>query len=367
MTEQVADLRWLALGRVAGLGCLGFKRLLEFFGDPTQVFDASRQTLGRVEGLSRMARSRILTFRDWEALAAELELATAVKARLVRYSDESYPSRLREIPDPPPTLFVKGTLDQLDIALAVVGSRRASDYGRRMTRRLCEGLAALGICVVSGLARGIDAAAHAAALATTGSTVAVLGSGIDVTYPSENRGLAERIATRGALISEFPMGTPPLPHNFPLRNRIISGLSLGVVVVEAAERSGSLITARLALEQNREVFAVPGEADAGQSRGTHQLIKQGAKLVEGVPDIIEEIAPELLYRSARPLGSSARALPDVPEPARGVLRLLESGPLAIDQLIHESGLSAAQMSEILLTMELQGWLSQLPGKRFELN
>jgi len=367
MPERESDLRWLALGRVAGLGYSGFKRLVDFFGDPTRAFSASPKTLDRVEGLSRLAVKGIVTFRGWDALTSELDLAAATDARLIRYCDETYPWRLREISDPPPILFAKGSLEQWDPAVGVVGSRSATDYGRKITRQLCEGLGSVGICIVSGMARGIDATAHAAALATAGSTIAVFGSGVDVIYPKENRALAEEIAACGAVISEFPMGTPPLPCNFPLRNRIISGLSLGVVVIEAAERSGSLITARLALEQGREIFAVPGQVGTSQSRGTHNLIKQGAKLVEGIADIIEEIAPQLLQQAAAPTESSARRLTDVPEPARGVLQLLQSGPLAIDQLIHSSGLSAARMSEILLTMELQGFLSQLPGKRFELN
>lgn len=360
--------RWLALGRVPGLGPLGFKRLIDYFGDPTRAFDASPETLGRVDGLSPAARRELPAFRAWDAVTAELAQAAACGAHLLRYCDEEYPRLLREIPDPPPILFVKGVLVPLEPAIGVVGSRKASAYGRRLARELCTGLAALGICIVSGMARGIDAVAHGAALSANGRTIAVLGSGIDMIYPKENAPLAEQTAARGALVSEFRPGMPPLATNFPVRNRLISGLSLGVVVIEAAERSGSLITARLAAEQGREVFAVPGSVGSDRSRGTHRLIKQGAKLVEEVLDIVEEISPQLGGRSALEEPQSIlQPLVGLAEPAHRIVELLRCEPAQIERLIDDSGLSAAQVSEILLDLELRGIVNQLPGKRFELN
>ena len=245
-----------------------------------------------------------------------------------------------------------------------------------MTRLLCLGLAAMGVAVVSGLARGIDGEAHETALSQGGRTVAVLGSGVDVTYPPEHRDLCRRVEASGAVLSEHPMGTAPLPHHFPARNRIISGLSLGVVVVEATARSGSLITARWALEQGREVFAVPGPAGPSRSRGPHRLIRQGAKLVENVADIIEEIAPQLAAAPSPPSGPS----PEIAMPPDGtsagrsllggaageILRDLEAGPLQVDDVIERTGLSPQQVSQMLLELELQGLLRQLPGKRYAL-
>jgi DNA processing protein len=247
----------------------------------------------------------------------------------------------------------------------VVGSRSASEYGLRVTRDLCRGLASLGFTIVSGMARGIDAAAHEAALEAGGRTVAVLGSGIDVVYPPEHEQLYQKISRQGAVVSELPVGTPPLSFNFPARNRLISGMAVGVVVVEATEKSGSLITAGLALEQGREVFAVPGEAGASRSRGTHQLIRQGAKLVERVEDILEEVAPQLASRAATPQASLPLALPpNMSAEAKKVLELVLGRPRQIDEVIETSGLTPAKVSEILLDLEILGLLKQLPGKRF---
>jgi len=295
---------------------------------------------------------------------------------LVRYRDPAYPERLRAISDPPPVLHVRGSPEAVGRpAVGVVGTRAPSEYGREMTRLLCRGRASGGIAVVSGMARGIDGEAHETALSAGGDTVAVLGSGVDVPYPPEHRDLCRRIEEGGAVISEYPMGARPLPHHFPARNRIISGLSLGVVVVEATERSGSLITARWALEQGREVFAVPGPAGAGRSRGPHRLIRQGAKLVEDVADIIEEIAPQLAAAPAPVPSPEEAADPDgvaggaasLGGAAGAILRGLEAGPLPVDDVIHRTGLSPQQVCQALLEMELQGLLRQLPGKRYALN
>ena len=365
------DLAWLAFGRVTGLGCVGFRRIAEFFADPTDAFFSGRGALREVPGLSRAAAGGLLAFSAWDRLADEMHRIREAGVRLVRYSDASYPERLRAIPDPPAVLYVRGSPETVAYpAVGVVGSRAPSDYGRESARLLCRGLAGAGIAVVSGMARGIDGEAHEAALSRGGGTVAVLGSGVDVPYPPEHRDLCRRIVEGGAVLSEHPLGTAPLPHHFPARNRIISGLSLGVVVVEATERSGSLITARWALEQGREVFAVPGPAGASRSRGPHRLIREGAKLVEDVADIIEEIAPQLAHASppvsAEPEGSSGGKFP-LGGAAGTILRDLEAGPLPMDDVIRRTGLSAPQVCEVLLEMELQGLLKQLPGKRYALN
>ncbi len=371
-------LAWLAFGQVRGLGCVGFRRIVDFFADPTDSFYSSRGTLCGVPGLSRTAVDGLLGFSAWERLAEELGRVRDAGARLVRYCDPGYPERLRTLPDPPPVLYARGSTEVATApAVGVVGTRAPSEYGREMTRVLCRGLAAAGITVVSGMARGVDGEAHEAALHRGGGTVAVLGSGVDVTYPPEHRDLRDRIEASGAVLSEHPMGTAPLPHHFPARNRIISGLSLGVVVVEATERSGSLITARWALEQGREVFAVPGPAGSSRSRGPHRLIREGAKLVEHVADIIEEIAPQLAAAptllpgpspdaAAGPSGAPGDRLP-LAGTAGAILRDLEAGPLQVDDVIHRTGLSPQQVCEVLLEMELQGLLKQLPGNRYALN
>ncbi|TAK07198.1 DNA-protecting protein DprA [bacterium] len=357
---------WLALARVKGLGCVGFKNLADHFGDPRQAFSASEAELAQVPGLDKGAIEGLLTFSEWEEVAKELERISEAGARILPFSAADYPARLRTIADPPPFLYVKGEMRERDgRAVAVVGSRSASDYGMRITRDLCQGLASLGFTVVSGMARGIDGEAHETALGAGGRTVAVLGSGVDVAYPPEHEKLYRRICQDGAILSELPVGTPPFSYNFPARNRLISGLSLGVVVVEATEKSGSLITAALALEQGREVFAVPGEAGASRSRGTHRLIRQGAKLVETVEDIIEEIAPQLLAQAGAPHREASISLPpDMGAEARKIYALVMERPLQIDEVIEGSGLSPAKVSEVLLELEMKGFLHQLPGKRF---
>ena len=273
---------------------------------------------------------------------------------------------MRTIADPPPCLYTKGEIRAADnTAVAVVGTRSASDYGRRVARELSHGLVSLGFTVISGMARGIDAVAHDSALNSGGRTIAVLGSGVDLAYPPEHEKLYQRISAQGAVVSELPIGTRPLAFNFPARNRLISGLSIGVVIVEATEKSGSLITAALALEQGREVFAVPGQAGASRSRGAHQLIRQGAKLVDSVEDIIEEIAPQLGRRAAQAQSQPARRLPpNTAVEVRKIFDLLQDRPLHIDDLVQASGMAASRVSQILLELELQGFLKQLPGSRY---
>jgi DNA processing protein len=357
---------WIALSRVKGLGCVGFKKLASHFASPTDAFSASVAELEQIEGLDKEAVASLSRFAAWNEARAELQRVHQAGVKVVPFTDPLYPARLRVIADPPPLLYLKGDFrPEDDKAVAIVGSRSASEYGRRVARDLCRGLVTLGFTVVSGMARGIDGAAHEAALDSGGRTIAVLGSGVDRAYPLEHAGLYQRISAQGAVISEFALGTRPLAFNFPARNRLIAGLSMGVVVVEATEKSGSLITAALAAEQGRDVFAVPGEVGSSRSRGAHRLIRQGAKLVERVEDIVEEIAPQLMTSAGFAAQPRARTLPPhASEEARKVFALLVERPLHIDEVIQTSGLSSARVAEILLELELQGFLRQLPGKRY---
>ena len=366
MLNESEYLPWLALRRVNGLGCAGFKTIAEHLGDPRRAFGISDRELAQIPGLDSQAIRGLLSFSEWDEARTEIDRIAKAGAKIIPYNNKYYPARLRMIPDPPPFLYMMGEFgDGIEKTVAVVGSRSASEYGLKMTRELCYGLASSGFAVISGMARGIDGQAHEAALEAGGRTVAVLGSGVDVAYPLEHKDLYERICKHGAIFSELPMGTPPFSYNFPSRNRLISGLSLGVVVVEATEKSGSLITASLANEQGREVFAVPGQAGASRSRGTHRLIRQGAKLVEGVEDILEEIAPQLLSQAGVVKQSYRPSLPpNTSLEAKAVFELVQQSPLQIDDVIQASGLSSAKVSEILLDLEIKGLLKQLPGKRY---
>jgi len=294
--------------------------------------------------------------------------------RALSPADAGYPSRLAEVPDAPATLHVRGALVDADaLAVAIVGSRRATPYGLEVAETLAADLAARGVTIVSGLARGIDAAAHRGALRVGGRTLAVLGSGIDVIYPPENRRLAAEIAERGALLSQFAPGTPPLPQNFPTRNQVIAALSLAVVVVEAAEKSGSLITARLAAELGREVLAVPGRITAPESRGANRLIQDGAHVAMGWEDVVG-VLPERWKARVTATAGIARAgdaaavgrgaLEGEPSGYRSILELLGEDPIDIDHVIERSGLGAGRVSAALLELELEGRVRQIEGKRF---
>ena len=299
---------------------------------------------------------------------------TGTMSRALSRADARYPSRLAEVPDAPATLHVRGALVDADaLAVAIVGSRRATPYGLDVAETLAADLAARGVTIVSGLARGIDAAAHRGALRVGGRTLAVLGSGIDVIYPPENRRLAAEIAERGALLSQFAPGTPPLPQNFPTRNQVIAALSLAVVVVEAAEKSGSLITARLAAELGREVLAVPGRITAPESRGANRLIQDGALVAMGWEDVVG-VLPERwkarvtatagIGRAGDAAAVGRGALEGEPSGYRSILELLGEDPIDIDHVIERSGLGAGRVSAALLELELEGRVRQIEGKRF---
>ena len=298
----------------------------------------------------------------------EPSVAIAQDGKVVALEDALYPAWLRTIADPPPVLYCHGLPEPRDRqAVAIVGARKATSYGLRITETLARELSGAGFTIVSGFARGIDAAAHRAALEAGGRTIAVLGCGLDVDYPPEHADLREEIATCGAVLTEFAPGTKPLAHHFPRRNRIISGLSLGVIVVEAAEDSGSLITARLALDQGRDVFAVPGPIDAALSRGPHGLIKQGAKLVETVDDIVEELLPQIDTAGIpkrRPVLAEAAELPNLSSEERLLLDQMSREPLHLDDLTERSGLTPGGVAGILLGLELKDVVRQLPGQRY---
>jgi DNA processing protein len=365
---------WIALKWVEGVGNVAFKTLIEAFGSPQKVFEAPLPHIKAVPGIGAGTAHQIRDFADWKKVETELEGAERAGVSIVTSQDPLYPPSLACIYDNPAFLYVKGSLSDEDINVAVVGSRMASTYGRYTTERLCRELAMRGITVVSGLARGIDSAAHRGALSGRGRTIAVLGCGIDIVYPSENERLFKEIAENGAVVSEFPMGTAPNAPNFPARNRIISGLSLGVVVVEAGEKSGSLITARVALEQGRDVFAVPGSIDTSGARGTNKLIKQGAKLIENVDDIIEEILPQTrrkplpasLVEGRKNPGGRREKSPApkdhaLTESEMALWQILSEKPVHIDHIISSAGLSAREVLNILLRLELQGLITQRPG------
>ena len=349
-----------------GVGSVIFNRLIKAFHTPEKVFQATPDMLKRVEGIrSNTIKAITNNVKDGDWLNRELDHLEKLGLALLTLNDAYYPHNLKMIYDPPPILYIKGEIQEGDgLSLAIVGSRSASAYGKDTTQRLARSLAERGFTIVSGLARGIDTAAHKGALKAGGRTLAVLGSGIDVIYPWENNRLAEEISEHGAVISEFSLGTQPEAPHFPSRNRIISGLSLGTIIIEASFRSGSLITARLALEQGREVFAVPGNVDSPWSKGTNRLIKEGAKLVMDTEDIIEEVLPQ--YEVPIKLNNDRPSEPeDLTLEGKAILALLEASPVPIDSLIQQTGFPSGQVSSLLLDLELKGLVKQLPGKLFK--
>jgi DNA processing protein len=358
------ELHWIGLKSIPGIGNVIFRRLLERFETPEAVLSASPAALSAVRGVNSDAVEAIADGR-WRSFAEqECNRLSASGARLVTFTSAEYPKSLFEIPDPPPFLYLRGELRSHETSIAIVGSRRATALGIQTTTRLAGALASHGITVTSGMARGVDTAAHNGALAAGGRTIGVLGCGIDKVYPPENRTLFQKMAEKGCLVSEFPLGTMPLAENFPRRNRIISGLSRGVLVVEAAENSGSLITAQYALEHGRDVFAVPGNISFATSRGSNRLIKQGAKLVDCVEDILEELPGYgNISRTAEPQPQPVRSFSLTPKEA-AIYELLARSPLHIDDIIAQTELTAAEVSSMLLHLELKGAVTPLPGTHY---
>ena len=363
-------LAWVALRGISGVGPVLFHRLVQAFGGPAQVFQTPSKELRAVRGVSATLAQAILGFRQWDRVEDHLSRLQAFGAEIFTLDDPGYPVRLKEIPFPPPLIFVKGEIKPEDsLALAMVGTRGASYYGMKICRSLAGELARRGVTVVSGLARGIDTAAHQGALEGGGRTLAVLGCGLDVVYPPENRELYGRIQESGALITEYPLGTPPEAHNFPRRNRLISGLALGVLVVEAGAKSGANITAQCALEQGREVLAVPGPISSPTSQGPHRWIRQGAKLVQDVDDILVELPGK-----GAAVRVEAGIPPDAPSGIRPgffrvddpLLPLLGVEPVQLEELVQASSLPAPEVMSRLTLLELQGLVRELPGKCYVL-
>jgi DNA processing protein len=365
-------LPWFCLKSVPGIGNHLFKRLIDRFHLPEAVFQASRHELLEIEGISQRQADAILNYEAPGSIKTELEQTDQKGFEIITQADSAYPPLLKEIPDPPPFLYVSGSLDGSSKNIAVVGSRNPTAYGISATQNLCADLTAHGITIVSGMAVGIDTAAHRGALAGRGNTIAVLGSGFNKIYPSQNRSLFKRISEEGAVISEFALNTEPEAHHFPIRNRIISGMSMGTIVVEATRRSGSLITARLAADQNREVFAVPGSIQSFKSTGTHALIKQGAKLVENAQDVIEELGAYMdmetpvLRQDGLP-SHTERKPPSLSPEEQPVYDSLSPYPEHIDTLIRRTHIESGKLLSLLLQLELKGIVQQLPGKYFAIS
>lgn len=354
-------LYYLGFNRVSGIGPARLDRIIAYCGSLESAWHAPMGELAAA-GLDSRSIEALVQARRTLDLEAEYERVLAAGVRLISRDDPDYPTLLAQTTNPPFLLYVRGTLTELDRwAVAVVGTRQASTYGKEVTRKLVAGLAAAGITVVSGLALGIDAVAHSAALAAGGRTLAVLGSGVDQIYPQTNHQLGTTILQQGALLSEYPVGTLPTATNFPPRNRLIAGLSLGVLVIEAAAKSGALITAQFAAEQGRDVFAVPGNIFSQRSEGTHRLIKDGATLVASVEDILEALNLHMVHEQQ----SIAALLPETPEEI-ALLRLVEAEPRHIDLIARESALPQPIVSSTLAMLELKGLVRQVGGMQYVL-
>ena len=352
---------WLALHRINGLGPIGYQKLLQKFGSPQDVFDGDQETLKQC-GMREPVIKHIKQ-PDWKQVEADMLWLDKSGCHLVTYYDSRYPALLKEIADPPMVLFVKGNIEALHtVQLGMIGTRNPDNGGKKTAIEFARGLAQSKISVTSGLALGIDSYSHQGALEGGGPTIAVTGSGLDMVYPARHRQLAEKISDNGALVSEFPPGTEPIPANFPRRNRIISGLSVGIMVIQAALRSGSLITAQHAAEQGREIFAVPGSIHNPLAKGCHALIKQGAKLVESIQDILEELKPLATVVLEKNISQESRTDQiDIGEDYKKLLQSMAYDPVSIDQLIEITGLTADTVSSMLLVLEVRGLVASQPG------
>ena len=361
---------WLTINKIPNIGPVTIKKLWQCFGSIKDAWEAEERVLLEIEGISKPAIRSFVDNRNRVNLNQELELLDEKKLNVLTLDDEEYPKLLKNIYDPPPVLYVKGKkLNPNDKSLAIVGTRKASRYGREIAKKLAFELSSLGITIVSGMALGIDTFAHHGALEVGGNTIAVLGCGVDVIYPPSNKELAKMIEVSGSLVSEFPLGTGTEKGHFPRRNRIIAGLSVGTIVVEGHYDSGAMITAKYALEEGREVFAVPGNISLDQSKGPHWLIKQGAKLVESVNDILEEL-PMLVAReipSLEPKNSRReKNYNNLSEDEQKIVKVLSLEPKYIDNISSQTSLSIPQVSSLLMMLEVKKLVRQLPGKMFVL-
>lgn len=365
---------WLKLIHADGIGPTLFKRLLDYFGSVNRIFTASIAELTKVEGIGNKTAQSIVRTRNAFDADSELALADKLGVWVIHLEDDRYPPALKAIYDPPPVLYIKGSLTRADnLAMAIVGSRRCSHYGTEQANRFSHLLASAGFTIVSGLARGIDSAAHRGALAAQGRTIAVQGCGLSNIFPPENKKLSEQITENGAVISELPLTYEPLAENFPGRNRIIAGLSMGVLVVEATYRSGALISAQAAMDNNREVMAVPGRIDSPCSLGCHKLLKQGARLIDTIDEIMDALgcigdglkehvdtaATEAEQNVQRTLFDNSRL--NLSKTEEAILEQLNSEPVHVEELIEDTRLSAAKVHSGVISLQLKGLIKQLPG------
>ena len=352
-------LQWLSLSQIEGLGCQTFCQLLKTFGSPSEIYRKKFKELRAV--VSEKIALEIGQGVDQTGLQDTLTWLAQANNHLVTLADPDYPKALLEIADPPPLLYAKGNLALLNkLSIAIVGSRNASVQGEKNAEAFAQGLAEHGLCIVSGLALGIDGAAHRGALKAKGDTIAVVGTGLDMVYPAQHRDLAHQIASSGLILSEFPLGTLSKPQNFPRRNRLISGLSLGCLVVEANLKSGSQITARLSAEQGREVFAIPGSIHSPLAKGCHQLIKQGAKLVDSLQDIVEEL--NLNKAVSAPLAEEKSA---INQDQQTLLDAMAYEAVSIESLVQLTGLTVSTLSSMLTLLELEGRITGLAGGQYQ--
>lgn len=359
---------WLALNALPDIGPVLSGRLISEFGSAENIFQAALGELKRVEGIGERRALGIAGFDRWDKVEQEIERARKNNIQLIAINEKAYPADLRRIHGAPLILYIKGGLEESDkYAVAIVGSRGATAYGMQIAEKMGYKLASSGITVVSGMARGIDTAAHRGALRAGGRTIAVLGSGVDVPYPSSNRGLMNLIAAKGAVISEFSLGTKPIGENFPARNRIISALSLGVVVIEATLDSGSLITVGYALEQGKDVFAVPGNITSGNSRGTNNLIKKGARLVGSAEEVIDELSPQIKGILREERSDPEKMDIELTMDEKRLFSNLSVEPKHIDSLIREADITTGKALSLLLNLELKGVIRQTEGMNFSLN
>ena len=355
---------WIALNMVDGIGSITYQKLITHFGNPEKVFSVPKKELMEVDGIREKTANSIKSFRLEEEIKDELNRIKKTGVNILTINDNEYPSSLKTIYDPPHVLYVKGkTMENDAIAVAIVGSRSPTTYGKLVTEKISMELSVRGVTIVSGMARGIDSIAHKSAIAGGGRTIAVLGCGLNVIYPPENFKLMDEIINHGAVISEFPMSARPDKMNFPQRNRIISGLSLGTLIIEAAEKSGSLITARHAIEQGREVFAIPGSINSPKSKGANRLIKSGAKLVEGAEDIIDEFPSDVRSFLRTPEKENKEDYNLIGD-EKHIFSLIDTESRHIDTIVEHSNLPVSVVSGILVKLELKGLVRQISGKMF---
>jgi len=368
---------WLKLSRADGVGPVTFKKLIAHFGSPDRALGASASQLAKIDGIGAKTAGRIAVTRDKFDAHAELQLAERLGVWLLHLDDSRYPPLLKRIYDPPPVLYVKGTIQRCDnLAIAIVGSRRCSLYGREQAARFAHMLAAAGFTICSGMAYGIDTAAHQGALAAGGRTIAVQGCGLANVFPAENKGLFDKIAESGASVSELPLSYEPLAENFPPRNRIIAGLTLGTIVIEAGNHSGALLTARAAVENGREVMAIPGKIDSPLSRGSNRLIKEGATLIESVEDVMDALghigrqlkdgvtqtAGQTQERLEAPLFDAGKL--NLSDSEKTIYNCLGAEPLHLDELISQADLPPGGINAALISLRLKGLIRHLPGSHF---